>query len=186
MLLRQFNLIFTLSVILLFVLACNFKFSSGDDSSNKEFVSRKKSSENTNIPKKKSSQKDKEDTSGEKETSSESETEIPQKLGSYTYQRFDYSVYLVPKNTDENELIKIAQQLHDQEPKSFLVLVDDDAQAAEFITHHEELDKGTPQGEYPHDWATKHVVGQVQLWVEDERRWYLMKGNGYEKITELE
>ena len=195
MLHKTANLIFALGILLTFALACNFKFGETSDSSNKE-VSRKKSAESDNKSKKKSEKKDKENTSGEKETSSESETDSPQKLGGYRYQRFDYSMYLIPKNLSKDELTEIARDLHEQEPKTILLLVDDDEQAEQFINYHEQLedfheqtDADKPKAEYPHDWANKHIVGAVNLFLEGgERSWYLVEGSylSDKKISKLE
>lgn len=174
---HQFNLIVVLGLLLTFALACNFKFGETSDNSNK-VVSRKENS--TDKPKKKSDKK------GNSKTSSDSETESPKKIGGYTYQRFDYSVYQIPKNISEDELTKIAQALHEREPKSFLVLADDESKAEQYVIYHEQADKGTPEVEFPLDWANEHIVASVVMFLEGERKWYLTKGYGYEKITELE
>ncbi|MDQ3748311.1 MAG: hypothetical protein M3367_04730, partial [Acidobacteriota bacterium] len=153
---NKINLLFVLGMFLIFGLACNYKFGAESDSSKKE-VSLKENS--TDKPKRKS------DTKKDSKTSSDSETESPSKLGSYNYQRFDYSLYQIPKNLSEDELIKIAQDLHEREPKTILLLVDDDEQAEQFITYHKQLEDfyeqsgaDKPKVEYPNDWANKHII----------------------------
>ena len=184
---NKINLLFVLGMFLIFGLACNFKFDTAGDDSNKA-VSRKQSS--ADEPKRKSDKKT------DSKISSDSDSESPSKLGSYAYQRFDYSLYLIPKNLSEDELIKIAQDLHEREPKTILLLVDDDEQAEQFITYHKQLEdfyeqSGTdkPKVEYPNDWANKHIIGTVNLYLEGgERNWYLLEGSylSDKKISKLE
>ncbi len=183
---NKINLLFVLGMFLIFGLACNFKFGETSDNSNKA-VSRKQSS--ADEPKRKSDKKK------DLKTSSDSETESPSKLGSYNYQRFDYSLYLIPKDLSEDELIKIAQDLHEREPKTILLLVDDDEQAEQFITYHKQLEDfheqsgaDKPKVEYPNDWANKHIIGAVNLYLESgERNWYLLEGSylSDKKISKL-
>ena len=171
---HQFNLILIVGILLIFALACNFKFGDTSEETNKE-VSQKKDSDKK--PKKKTN---------EKEDSSTPDGDAPEKIGGYTYQRFDYSLYLIPKDSGKEELTKIAQKLHDKELKSFIVLVDDDAKAEQYIVYHEQADKGASEVEFPLDWANEHIVASVVMFLEGGKKWYLTKGYGYEKITELE
>jgi hypothetical protein len=180
---NKFNLFFAAVIFLIFGLACGFKIGEPDGGSNGKIENRK------NVAKKGSSTDD-------KPISRKSDSEAPQKLGGYRYQRLDYSLYLIPKNLSKDEMTEIAQNLHEQEPKTILHLVDDDEQAEQFIAYHKQLDDfyekpGTekPEAEYPHDWANKHIVGAVNLYLEGgERNWYLLEG-GYlsgKKISKLE
>ena len=168
---------FAISIALLCTigLACNFKF--GETSENKEIAKNPASSNKT----RQSNADDDGKSSSEKHSA-----DLPKKLGSYNYQRFDYSVYLIPENMSEEDLTKIAQELHNDEPKSFLVLVDDDKKAKQYITYHEQAEKSAPDVEFPKDWADEHIVASVIMFLEGERKWYLTKGYGYEKIAELE
>ncbi len=181
---HQFNLIFVLGLLLIFALACNFKFG---ETSNKEVSQKEKPADK---PNKKSDKKE------DSKTFSDSETESPSKIGGYSYQSFDYSLYLLPKSLDKDELTKVAQDLHEREPKAILLMVDDDEQAEQFITYHRQLeefyektDVEKPKEEYPYDWANKHIVASVNLYLEGgERNWYLLEG-GYlsgKKISKLE
>lgn len=187
---NKINLLFVLVMFLIFGLACNFKFGTASDNSNKA-VSRKQNS--ADELKRKSGKSGKKEDS---KTSTDPEIELPSKLGSYNYQRFDYSLYLIPKTLSRAELIEIAQNLHGREPKTILLLIDDDEQAEQFITYHKQLEDfheqsgaEKPKLEYPLDWANKHIVGTVNLYLENgERNWYLL-GSGYlsdEKISKLE
>lgn len=168
--------VFIISMLLLLAvsLACNFKFGDTSEDANIE-INQKKNSDNKRSEKK-----------IDKENSNNSDSDSPEKIGGYTYQCFDYSLYLIPKNLSADELKKISQKLHDKEPKSFIVLVDDDAKAEQYITHHEQADKGTPEVEFPLEWANRHIVASVIMFLEGEKKWYLTKGYSYEKIAELE
>src|SRR5688572_13403084 len=97
---------FAISITLLCAigLACNFKF--GETSENKEIAKNPSSSNKT----RQSNTKDDDKSSSEKQSA-----DLPKKLDSYNYQRFDYSVYLIPENLSEEELTKIARQLHEDE-----------------------------------------------------------------------
>ena len=86
--------------------------------------------------------------------------------------------------------------MHEREPKTILLLVDDDEQAEQFITYHKQLEDfyeqsgaDKPKVEYPNDWANKHIIGAVNLYLEGgERNWYLLEG-GYlsdKRISKLE
>jgi hypothetical protein len=165
---------FVLSIALLcsIVLACNFKFGTSE---NKEVA------KNPTNSKKGKKSRDEDKASNEKQSA-----DLPKKLDRFNYQRFDYSVYLIPKNLSQEELITLAGRLHDDEPKSFLVLVDDDKKAEQYVTYHEQAEKGAADVEFPQDWADEHIVASVIMFLEGERKWYLTKGYGYEKIAELE
>lgn len=164
---------FTVSVFLLCLclLACNFKF--GDTSENKKSA---KDEPTTG----KKSEKTNDSAEGKKSSS-----DTPQKIGGYHYQRFDYSVYLISPDLSAEELTKTAQKLHDKEPEAFLVLVDDDAKAEQYITYHEQAEEGTTEVEFPREWADEHIAASVIMFLEGEKKWYLTKGYGYEKIAEL-
>jgi hypothetical protein len=93
---HKFNLAFAAAIFLFFGLACSFKFGDADGGSNTE-ISRRKNSSNGKIENRKNDAK-KESSIDDKPISRTSETDAPQKLGGYHYQRFDYSLYLIPKN----------------------------------------------------------------------------------------
>jgi|GEM_PF-5348541 len=191
---HKFNLAFAAAIFLFFGLACNFKLGDADGGSNTE-ISRRKNSWNGKIENRKNDAK-KGSSTDDKPISRTSETDAPQKLGGYHYQRFDYSLYLIPKNLSKNELTEIARDLHEREPKTILLLVDDDREAEQFIAYHRQLEdfheqRGAekPETEYPHDWANLHIVGTVNLFLESgERNWYLVEGGSLsdKKISKLE
>lgn len=189
---HKFNLSFAAIIFLFFGLACSFKFGDAGSGSNTE-ISRRKDSANGKIENRKNDAK-KEKSGDDNSISRTSET--AQKLGGYHYQRFDYSLYLIPKNLGKDELTEVAQNLHEQEPKTILHLVDDDREAEQFIAYHRQLEDFNeqpgaekPGTEYPHDWANSHIVGTVNLFLESgERNWYLVEGGSLsdKKISKLE
>ena len=191
---HKFNLAFAAIIFLFFCLACSFKFGDAGGNSNAE-ISRRKDSSNGKIENRKNDAK-KEKSEEDNPISRPSQTDSAQKLGGYHYQRLDYSLYLIPKNSSKEELIEIARDLHEQEPKTILLLVDDDRDAEQFIAYHRQLEDfheqpgaEKPETEYPHDWANSHIVGTVNLFLESgERNWYLVEGGSLsdKKISKLE
>ncbi|MEO8073944.1 MAG: hypothetical protein ABI686_11965 [Acidobacteriota bacterium] len=97
-------------------------------------------------------------------------------------------IYQIPKNSSKNELLKIAQNLHDKEPKSIINLADTD-DTDEYIDFFERLEKKETGMEYPFDWKKKHIIGCVTVFGEGgELIWYLIEGsclNSMEKIAKL-
>jgi hypothetical protein len=189
---HKINLAFVAIIFLFFSLACSFKFGNAGGNSNTE-TSRRKDSANGKIENRKYDTK-KEKSADDDSISRTSET--AQKLGGYRYQRLDYSLYLIAKNLSKDEMTEIAQNLHEQEPKTILLLVDDDSEAEQFIAYHRQLEDfhqqpgaEKPAAEYPLDWANRHVVGTVNLFLESgERNWYLVEGDSLsdKKISKLE
>lgn len=171
---NKFTFLISLCLLCWIGLACQFKFG--------------EISENSNTSENKIAEKNSKDKKSEKnkDDSGDTESEFPKKVGSYFYQRFDYSLYKIPKDLSEAELTKVAEKLHSQEPKSFLVLIDDDSKAKQYIAYHEQLENGSPEVEFPTEWANEHIVASVIMFLEGEKKWYLTKGYSYEKIGKIE
>ena len=171
---NKFTFLISLCLLCWIGLACQFKFG--------------ETSENSNTSENKIAEKNSKDKKSEKNTddSGDTESESPKKAGNYFYQRFDYSLYKIPKNLSESELTKVAEKLHSQEPKSFLVLIDDDSKVKQYITYHEQLENGSPEVEFPTEWANEHIVASVIMFLEGGGKWYLTKGYSYEKIVEID
>ncbi len=127
------------------------------------------------------------------EESAVSEPDAPKKLADYTYRKNKYAVYLISNQSDFEDtenFIKIAQKLHELEPETFLVLIDDDSGLKQYLAYLKEVDRlggGAPENiEFPKAWAEEHILGNVGE--EDKnngRKWFLMEGYRYEKIAEL-
>ncbi len=91
---------------------------------------------------------------------------------------------MIPPGLNRAELIKTAQKLHDDEPNTNLILVDDESGLADYVEYAKAASKGNMEAEMPKEWADKHIVGNVQKWMSGE--WFLCESNGYEKIAALE
>jgi hypothetical protein len=108
----------------------------------------------------------------------------PKRLESYTVRGFKFSYYLVPKNLNNEELIKTAQEVRNQEQDAQLILVDDDSGLAEYVNYAKEISKGNhADAKMPKEWANEHIVGNVQKYLSG--KWMLCEGNGYREIAEL-
>lgn len=90
---------------------------------------------------------------------------------------------MIPSGLDEEELIATAQAIHDQEPRAQLILVDDRARLAEYILYAREFSRGNTEAFYPQEWADRHIIANVQLYLSG--RWVLCRGNGHEEIADL-
>jgi hypothetical protein len=107
----------------------------------------------------------------------------PRRLDGYTVRGFKFSYYLIPSQLGHEELIAVAQEIHDQEPDTQLILVDDDSQVAEYIAYAKEISKGNRDAKMPKEWAQDHIVGNVQKYLSG--KWMLCESNGYREIAEL-
>jgi hypothetical protein len=108
----------------------------------------------------------------------------PKRLESYTLRGFKFSYYLVPKNLNNDELIRTAQEIRNQEQDAQLILVDDDAGLVEYVSYAKEISKGNHvDAKAPKEWANEHIVGNVQKYLSG--KWMLCEGNGYREIAEL-
>lgn len=107
----------------------------------------------------------------------------PQKLESYTLRGLKFSYYKIPAGLSRNELIKTAQEIHEQEPDAQLILVDDSGVAG-YINYAQEISKGNSDTELPKEWADKHIVANVQKLMSGKFRLY--ESYGYKEIADLE
>ena len=107
----------------------------------------------------------------------------PRRLDGYTVRGFKFSYYLIPSQLGHEELIATAQEIHDQEPDTQLILVDDDSQVAEYIHYAKEISKGNREAKMPREWAEEHIIGNVQKYLSG--KWMLCEGSGYREIAEL-
>jgi hypothetical protein len=107
----------------------------------------------------------------------------PKKVESYEVRGVKFSYYLIPKNLSHDELIATAQAIHDQEPDTQLILVDDDSQLGDYVAYAKQISLGNSGGSMPKVWADKHIIGNVQKYLSG--KWVLCEGNGYREIAEL-
>jgi hypothetical protein len=116
-------------------------------------------------------------------TSSGAKESETKKLQSYTLRGLNFSYYKIPANLKREDLIKTAQEIHDAEPDAQLILVDDDAEIAEYINYAQAFSRNNFDAKLPKDWADKHVVANAQKLVNG--KWQLCEGYGYREIADL-
>lgn len=122
-----------------------------------------------------------------------SDPNLPKKLAAYTYRKNKYAVYLISNQSDiedDEKFIKLAQKLHDVEPETFLILIDDDSGLKQYLAYLKEVDRiggGAPENiEFPKAWAEEHILANIGAEEEKGRcKWFLMEGYRFEKIAEL-
>ena len=74
----------------------------------------------------------------------------PAKLDNYTIKGIKFAWYKVPAGLKGDELVSTAQKIHEQEPDTQLILIDDDSQMADYIAYAKaisgqgEIDKPMP------------------------------------------
>ena len=107
------------------------------------------------------------------------------KLDSYTIKGIKFAYYKIPAGLNREELIKLAQKIHDSEPDTQLILVDDDSKVKEYIAYVKAI---SGQGdidkvELPQEWADKHIVANVQKYTSG--KFVLCESNGSVEITDL-
>lgn len=127
------------------------------------------------------------------EDSNISKSDAPKKLAEFTYLKNKHAVYLILNQSDiedDEKFIKLAQKLHDAEPNTLLILIDDDSGLKQYLAYHKEVDRlggGAPDRlEFPRAWAEEHILSNVG-WEEanGRRKWFLMEGYRFEKVAEL-
>jgi hypothetical protein len=116
-------------------------------------------------------------------TIAEETIDKPRKLEGYEIRGVKFSYYLIPKNLNHDDLISTAQKIHEQEPDTQLILVDDDSQLADYIAYAKQISLGNSGGTMPKAWADRHIIGNVQKYLSG--KWVLCEGNGYREIAEL-
>lgn len=107
------------------------------------------------------------------------------KIDEYTIKGIRFVYFKIPGRLGDNELLETAQNLHQAEPDSQLVLVDDTSKVGDYIAYVKAV---SGQGnletvELPQEWADKHIVANVQKFTSG--KFMLYRGNGYEEIGEL-
>ncbi len=108
---------------------------------------------------------------------------FPKMLDSYEIKGFKFAYYQIPQGLEKEKLIKVAQAIHEQENDTQLILVDDDSKVAEYITYVKALSIGEVSDPIPQEWADKHIVANVQKYMNG--RWVLCESNGSAEIADL-
>ena|SRR5258706_2093675 len=108
-------------------------------------------------------------------------------LGSLTNRLQTVNKYvLIKKGLSEEELIKLAKDLHRLEPKTNFWMLDDDAKAKQLLKGLEDYAAGRPDA-IPGEWLNEHMVCNVQEYLGPgaTRSWGLARGLGSDKIADL-
>ncbi len=104
---------------------------------------------------------------GEKQ-SSDSRSSVPgrsDKLDSYTLKGIKFAYYKIDSGLGKDELIAAAQKLHDKEPDTQLILVDDEKELADYIKYVKAISgQGDIEKPMPAEWADKHIIANVQAY----------------------
>lgn len=108
----------------------------------------------------------------------------PAKLESYSIKGIKFAWYKVPAGLKGNDLIATAQKIHDQEPDTQLILVDDDSEMADYISYAKAISgQGEIDKPMPAEWADKHIIANVQKYTSG--KFVLCEGNGSKEIADL-
>lgn len=106
------------------------------------------------------------------------------KLDSYTIKGIKFAYYKIDSGLSKDELIAAAQKLHESEPDTQLILVDDDSELANYIKYVKAISgQGEIEGPMPAEWADKHIIANVQKYMSG--KFVLCKGNGSGEIADL-
>lgn len=116
-------------------------------------------------------------------TTNDEDIDKPRKLEGYEVRGIKFSYYLIPQNLSHDDLIATAQKIHEQEPDTQLVLMDDDSQLADYVEYAKQISLGNRASTMPKAWADRHIIGNVQKYLSG--KWMLCEGNGYREIAEL-
>lgn len=107
------------------------------------------------------------------------------KLDSYTIKGIKFAYYKIPSGLGREDLIKTAQKIHDAEPDTQLILVDDDSKVKEYIAYVKAISGqgDIDKAQLPQEWADKHIVANVQKYTSG--RFVLCESNGSVEIADL-
>ena len=107
-----------------------------------------------------------------------------ERIDGYTIKGIKFAYYKIPSGLQRDSLITVAQQLHDSEPDTQLILADDVSQLAEYIAYVKAVSgPGDVTIAMPKDWAERHIVANVQKYMNG--RFVLCEGTGYMEIADL-
>ena len=108
----------------------------------------------------------------------------PAKLETYSIKGIKFAWYKVPAGLKGDDLIATAQKIHDQEPDTQLILVDDDSEMADYISYAKAISgQGEIDKPMPAEWADKHIIANVQKYMRG--KFVLCEGNGSKEIADL-
>lgn len=107
-----------------------------------------------------------------------------ERVDGYTIKGIKFAYYKIPSGLQRDQLIEVAQELHDSEPDTQLILVDDVSQLSNYIAYVKAVSgPGDVTIEMPADWAERHIIANVQKYMNG--RFVLCEGTGYMEIADL-
>ncbi|MEP6947594.1 MAG: hypothetical protein ABJA02_16865 [Acidobacteriota bacterium] len=108
----------------------------------------------------------------------------PVKLQTYSIKGIKFAYYRIDAGLRKEQLIATAQHIHQQEPDTQIILVDDDSQLADYISYVKAISGvGKLEKPLPVEWADKHIIANVQK--QTSGKFVLCEGNGSIEITDL-
>ena len=108
----------------------------------------------------------------------------PAKLDSYAIKGIKFAYYKIPSGLKKEELIEVAQKIHDQDSDAQLFLVDDDTELADYIKYAKAISGiGEIEKPMPVEWADKHIIANVQKYMSG--KFVLCEGYGSSEIADL-
>lgn len=98
-------------------------------------------------------------------------------IGEFTTgQGLHRAYYLVSPGLSDAEVVTLAKRLHEQQPDSWLWLMDDEAQMPQLLESLPQAERGDLSN-YPTMWVQQHTVAHSVITVgEGPREWVLFKG----------
>ena len=120
-------------------------------------------------------------TEGDKKVDSSTK---PAKLDGYSIKGIKFAYYKIPSGLKKEELIAMAQKIHEQEEDTQIILVDDDSKVAEYIKYAKAISGiGELEDPMPMEWADAHIIANVQKYMSG--KFVLCEGYGSKEIAEL-
>lgn len=108
---------------------------------------------------------------------------LPRKVEGYSFKGLKFSYYLVDQGLSRQKLLALAAEIHEKEPDTHLIFVDDLSGLREYVDYAKAISTGRRDVDMPQEWAEKHVVANLQMFTGG--KWVLNKGYGYEEIGEV-
>jgi hypothetical protein len=107
-----------------------------------------------------------------------------ERMTGYSLKGIKFAYYKIGKDLSEAELIETAQKIHDAEPDTQIILVDDDSRLADYVAYVKAVSgPGDVTLEMPLEWADEHIVANIQKYMSG--KFVLCKGYGYMEIADL-
>jgi hypothetical protein len=108
----------------------------------------------------------------------------PAKLDSYAIKGIKIAYYRITPGLKKEELIETGQSLHELEPDTQVIMVDDDSELAAYISFAKAISGvGELEKPLPKDWADKHIIANIRKYTSG--KFVLCEGNGSIEIAEL-